>query len=92
MPSTSPAVSAPASRTTTMRCAVMNGGLPAALRSAATAASRPSAPARRLGVVAGAGAAGDGDLLERELRIVGAEQLGDEVVDDPVAQRRVATP
>ena len=44
MPSTSPAVSAPTSRATTMRCSVMNGGLPAAFSSAATAASRPSAP------------------------------------------------
>ena len=35
------------------------------------------------------GAARDGDLLEREAAVVVAEQLGDEVVDDAVAQRRV---
>ena len=89
MPSTSPAVSAPASRTTTTRCSVMNGGLPAALSSAATAASRPSAPPAAS--VSSPAPARPGMVISSSARraVVAAEQLGDEVVDDAVAQRRV---
>ena len=93
MPSTSPAVSAPTSRATTTRCSVMNGGLPAALSSAADRGVATLGATRGAsGVVAGAGAAGDGDLLQRQRAVVGAEELGDEVVDDPVAQRRIGAP
>ena len=63
----------------------MNGGLPAAFSSAATAASRPSAPAGA-SLSSPALRAGNGDLLEREGAVVAAEQLDDEVVDDAVAQ------
>ena len=92
MPSTSPAVSAPTSRATTTRCSVMNGGLPAALSSAATAASRPSAPAGpRRPRRSSPAAARPGMVMSSSarVRIVGAEELGDEIGDDPVAQRRI---
>ena len=64
--STSPAVSLPTSRTTTTRCSVMNGGLAAAFSTAATADVARRRRRRRVGLVARAGAARDGELLERE--------------------------